>query len=161
METTVTRFHRTRTSQRSSCALWPILSSVNFFFVRCYCRFQLAAVNSGSINSDCTNLAPGQVICLGFDGEDCSTTQVVQPGDTCSSIAAANGLNQTILNLNNPQLDDACDIYVGEVRVFFFFSPCLLRSIGGLWKEKNPSPWHKIFQRLLIVIHFSSLTILI
>ena len=31
METTVTRFHRTRTSQRSSCALWPILPSVNFF----------------------------------------------------------------------------------------------------------------------------------
>jgi LysM repeat protein len=77
--------------------------------------YQLAAINPAIINKGCSNLTPGESICLGLVGEDCSTTQVVQPGDTCAGIAATNGLNMTILRLNNPQLDNSCDIYVGEV----------------------------------------------
>jgi LysM domain len=94
-------------------------SVLNFFFL-CYYSYQLAVVNPDMINKGCTNLTPGESICLGLDGgEDCSTTQVVQPGDTCSGITGSNGLNMTIFLHNNPQLDDACDIYVGQVRVFF------------------------------------------
>ena len=98
----------------------------------CYCRYQLAAINPSIINKGCSNLTPGESICLGLVGEDCSTTQVVQPGDTCADIAATNGLNMTILYHNNPQLDQSCNIYAGEVRVFFLFSTVLLLSIGGL-----------------------------
>jgi LysM repeat protein len=77
--------------------------------------YQLSAINPSIINKGCSNLTPGESICLGFVGEDCSTTQVVQPGDTCTGIADANALNTTILYLNNPQLDKSCNIYVGEV----------------------------------------------
>lgn len=77
--------------------------------------YQLAAMNPNIINQNCTNLQPGETICLGLSGEDCSTTYAVKPGDTCVAIAAATGLNMTILRLNNPQLDEACDIYSGEV----------------------------------------------
>jgi LysM repeat protein len=77
--------------------------------------YQLSAINPAIINKGCSNLTPGESICLGIVGEDCSTTQVVQPGDTCAGIASMNGLNLTILHLNNPQLDNSCDIYVGEV----------------------------------------------
>lgn len=38
-----------------------------------YHRYQLAVVNNGIINDDCTNLIPGQKICLGYEGEDCTT----------------------------------------------------------------------------------------
>lgn len=77
--------------------------------------YQLAAINPAIINKGCSNLTPGESICLGLVGEDCSTTHVVQSGDTCAGIASANGLNMTILRLNNPQLDNSCDIYDGEV----------------------------------------------
>ncbi|KIM36343.1 carbohydrate-binding module family 50 protein, partial [Hebeloma cylindrosporum] len=79
--------------------------------------WQLATVNTGSINGDCTNLIPGQTICLGVKAEeDCSTTYTVSVGDTCENIASNNGLNSTILYLNNPQINDDCsNIYLGEV----------------------------------------------
>jgi LysM repeat protein len=79
--------------------------------------YQLAAVNTGKINAGCTNLVPGQTYCLGVvASEDCSTTYIVQAGDTCSNIVAKNALNATILGLNNPQIDGTCsNIYPGEV----------------------------------------------
>jgi len=78
--------------------------------------YQLAIVNSGIIDSNCTNLQPGSTLCLGWAGEDCDTTYVVQAQDTCDAITAAYGINATLLYGNNPQIDSACDnIYVGEV----------------------------------------------
>jgi len=79
--------------------------------------YQLAALNSGNIDSGCSNLVPGNTLCLAEDAaEDCSTTYVVLPGDTCSDVTQKNSLNMTILYLNNPQIDDACsNIYPGEV----------------------------------------------
>ncbi|KAJ8456962.1 hypothetical protein ONZ45_g18509 [Pleurotus djamor] len=78
--------------------------------------YQLATVNHGIIDSACSNLQIGATICLGYEGEDCSTTYVVKPDDTCSQIAAAHGINSTILYGNNPQINDGCtNIYVGEV----------------------------------------------
>jgi LysM repeat protein len=78
--------------------------------------YQLATVNAGTINSDCTNLQPSTTICLGWEGEDCNTTYVVVAQDTCDSVTAAFNINSTLLYGNNPQIDQACDnIYVGEV----------------------------------------------
>ncbi|KAF8650729.1 hypothetical protein AX16_005102 [Volvariella volvacea WC 439] len=78
--------------------------------------YQLAVINEDIINSQCTNLVPGSSICLGYEGEDCSTTYVVRRDDTCEGIQAAHGINSTILYLNNPQINEACDnIYIGEV----------------------------------------------
>jgi len=77
--------------------------------------YQLAALNPG-INSNCTNLQPGQSLCLGSPGEDCTNTYTVKPNDDCYGVAAAYNINTTILSLNNPQLDAGCDnLYIGEV----------------------------------------------
>ncbi|KAH9890901.1 hypothetical protein C8Q73DRAFT_746987 [Cubamyces lactineus] len=78
--------------------------------------YQLAIVNAGSIDSGCDNLQPGQVLCLGTEGEDCSTTHVVQTDDTCDGITANYNINATMLYANNPQIDSECgNLYIGEV----------------------------------------------
>ena len=78
--------------------------------------YQLAAINTDTIDSTCGNLQPGSSICLGTDGEDCQTTYVVQQEDTCDAIASAHGINSTMLYTNNPNIDEDCaNIYVGEV----------------------------------------------
>jgi len=78
--------------------------------------YQLATVNSGVFNSDCTNLQPGTNVCLGYAGQDCSTTYIVQAQDTCDSITGSYNINATMLYGNNPQINSDCtNIYVGEV----------------------------------------------
>ncbi|KAF8528417.1 hypothetical protein BU17DRAFT_73482 [Hysterangium stoloniferum] len=77
--------------------------------------FQLAAVNP-SINPGCTNLMPGQQLCLGTLGKDCTTVHVVQEGDTCNIITSNHGLNATMLVTNNPTINSECtNIYIGQV----------------------------------------------
>ncbi|KAG8935162.1 hypothetical protein FRC01_007395 [Tulasnella sp. 417] len=78
--------------------------------------YQLAVSNYQTVNDGCTNLAVGQVICLGLTGADCATTYSVQSGDYCDLIASNNGINSTMLMTNNPQIDDNCyNLYVGQV----------------------------------------------
>ncbi|KAN0082728.1 hypothetical protein V8E55_008523 [Tylopilus felleus] len=78
--------------------------------------YQLAVVNEGVIDTACDNLQPNSSICLGWEGEDCDTTYVVQLGDTCDDIYAAQSINATLLYGNNPQINPDCtNIYVGEV----------------------------------------------
>ncbi|KAH9475834.1 hypothetical protein JR316_0011394 [Psilocybe cubensis] len=79
--------------------------------------YQLAVVNSDSVDTSCSNLKPGASLCLAQKPEeDCRTTYTVVLGDTCDSVAANNGLNTTILYLNNPQINEGCtNIYTGEV----------------------------------------------
>jgi hypothetical protein len=79
--------------------------------------YQLAVSNVDAVGKDCTNLQIGQQLCLATsDAEDCRTTYTVIPDDTCEGIAAKNGLNSTILTLNNPQINADCsNIYVDEV----------------------------------------------
>jgi LysM repeat protein len=78
--------------------------------------YQLAVNNVKAINGDCSNLTPGSTLCLGRTGEDCQTTYVVKTDDTCDGIASAAGINSTILNANNPQINSGCtNIYIGEV----------------------------------------------
>jgi len=77
--------------------------------------YQLAVENPG-INLNCTNLLPGQSLCLGTSGEDCTTTYVVKPNDDCDVVSSAYNINSTVLSLNNPQLNGGCsNLYVGEV----------------------------------------------
>ncbi|KAH9060510.1 hypothetical protein EDB87DRAFT_1561813 [Lactarius vividus] len=77
--------------------------------------YQLAVVNP-EINHDCTNLLPGQKLCLGHSGKDCTTTYVVKPNDDCDIVSSAYNINATVLYHNNPQLNADCsNMYIGEV----------------------------------------------
>jgi len=78
--------------------------------------YQLAVINNGIINPQCTNLVPNESICLGYQGEDCTNVYTIALGDTCYSIAAAHNVNTTLIHENNPQINPDCsNIYVGEV----------------------------------------------
>jgi len=77
--------------------------------------YQLAVVNP-QIDATCNNLQPGQSLCLGWAGQDCTTTYVVKADDTCDLITAALAINTTMLYVNNPQINADCtNIYIGEV----------------------------------------------
>jgi len=77
--------------------------------------YQLAVLNP-KINAECSNLVPGQPLCLGSAGEDCTDTYVVEPNDTCDKVATAHKIDTAILYSNNPQLNKKCDnMYIGEV----------------------------------------------
>ncbi|KAJ9119481.1 hypothetical protein QFC24_005714 [Naganishia onofrii] len=79
--------------------------------------YQLALVNSPTIDSGCTNIQPGQELCLGWKSMDCSTTHTVTIGDTCWGISSRYGVPVETIYGNNPQVDaETCNnIYVGEV----------------------------------------------
>ena len=73
-------------------------------------------MNKG-IDSACNNLQSGQTLCLGWPGQDCTTTYVVKKDDTCDQIISAHGINSTVIYGNNPQINADCtNIYIGEVR---------------------------------------------
>jgi len=78
--------------------------------------YQLAYSNQDTINECCTNLQVGQVVCLAVASQpDCTSTYVVATGDTCDAIAQNFNTNATMIGINNPQLDESCDIYPGQV----------------------------------------------
>ncbi|KAL4259537.1 hypothetical protein AB1N83_009701 [Pleurotus pulmonarius] len=78
--------------------------------------FQLAASNFGVINADCTNIFPGQVICLRRVCLDCNNVHVVAEGDSCTSIANAAQISVGTLVANNPNLGPVCNLlFPGEV----------------------------------------------
>lgn len=56
-----------------------------------------------------------QSICLGLANQDCKVTYVVQSGDTCNNIVAAERIEFSTLLKNNPNLSEECNIYSGEV----------------------------------------------
>jgi len=78
--------------------------------------FQLALVNEASISENCDNLTPGEIICLGIQGQDCTKVYTVVANDTCQWIEEMYGVSNATLVANNPQIDEECsNIYVGEV----------------------------------------------
>ncbi|KAJ9104948.1 hypothetical protein QFC19_003743 [Naganishia cerealis] len=80
--------------------------------------YQLALVNSPTVDAGCTNLLPGQELCLGWKGMDCSVVHMVVMDDTCSLIASKyDNLPLSTLYANNPQVDaESCNnLYVGQV----------------------------------------------
>ncbi|GJE91683.1 hypothetical protein PsYK624_078330 [Phanerochaete sordida] len=77
--------------------------------------YQLFRVNP-QIDPACENLAVAETLCLGIQGQDCSSVYRVQSGDTCRSIAANAGISQTVLMLNNRNVNQDCtNLVVGEV----------------------------------------------
>ncbi|KAI0329345.1 hypothetical protein GY45DRAFT_1253087 [Cubamyces sp. BRFM 1775] len=85
--------------------------------------YQLARVNTGIINTQCTDLTVGELICLGLEGQDCEVTHVVQSDEVCVDIANETGTTLSILLANNPNVDSECsNIYPGEVSLAQLFS---------------------------------------
>ncbi|KAI0078546.1 hypothetical protein K474DRAFT_1660365 [Panus rudis PR-1116 ss-1] len=77
--------------------------------------FQLANVNK-FIDPLCDNLQPGETLCLGITGQDCTVTTVVAEGSSCVDIANTAGTSLDTLLANNPNVDENCsNIYPGEV----------------------------------------------
>ncbi|KAF8142415.1 hypothetical protein K438DRAFT_1470159, partial [Mycena galopus ATCC 62051] len=72
---------------------------------------QLLSYNP-SINAGCTNLAIAEVLCLdpggGGGGGTCTQTYTVKSGDTCSAIAASEGLTVSQLLALNPSINSGC-----------------------------------------------------
>ncbi|KAF8812728.1 hypothetical protein BYT27DRAFT_7086146 [Phlegmacium glaucopus] len=78
--------------------------------------FQLATVNGAIIDPACDNLLPGEVLCLGLVGQDCTTVHVVQTDETCVTIASQANISFADLLSDNPNIDAGCtNIVVGEV----------------------------------------------
>ncbi|KAF7342676.1 hypothetical protein MSAN_02025400 [Mycena sanguinolenta] len=71
------------------------------------------------INSGCTNLAIGEVLCLGpggGSGGTCTQTYTVKSGDTCSAIATQVGLTVSQLLTLNPPINSGCtNLGIGQV----------------------------------------------
>lgn len=146
----------------STCVFGPYdwFTIVNILVVLLYCSFQFFLTNPSLTVNDCNNLPPGQHICLGYPGGDCTDTQTVNPEDTCQEIADQNKLSLTTLVTNNPQLvnnpqrmknrqldsENACIVYPGEVRCFsppsilsyfwLLYPCCGLRPL-----ESDPKHW--------------------
>ncbi|KAH9912227.1 uncharacterized protein B0H18DRAFT_1055133 [Fomitopsis serialis] len=77
--------------------------------------YQLATVNP-DIDTRCDDLTPGEQLCLGYVGSDCTTTHVVTADESCDGLAALYTMNTTVLMDNNPQIDaDCANMYTGEV----------------------------------------------
>jgi len=103
-----------------------------------FTSYQLVVTNDGRIDSACSNLVQGELICLGNKGEDCSDTYVVRENDTCDRIITVHRLNSTLLYLNNPQINEACDnIYIGEVSRLFRHQ--LLDQYGTYLADVDPN----------------------
>ncbi|KAF9001003.1 hypothetical protein BDQ17DRAFT_1244936, partial [Cyathus striatus] len=82
--------------------------------------FQLTSVNSATINSKCSNLFIGEVLCLATQEEDCTDVFVVQSGNFCEEIADNSGISVTLLIENNPNVNEDCtNLRPGEVCVLF------------------------------------------
>ncbi|KAG1730382.1 uncharacterized protein EDB91DRAFT_1059443, partial [Suillus paluster] len=78
-------------------------------------RYQLMTVNP-DIDPTCSNLYPGQVLCLGIAGQDCDATYVVQYGDICYKIIYETDIPLKTLYTNNPKINANCtNLYPDEV----------------------------------------------
>ncbi|KAF7305678.1 hypothetical protein HMN09_00821500 [Mycena chlorophos] len=77
----------------------------------------LHALNPG-INSECTNLQIGEVLCISTNSTSlsCGTTYTVVGGDTCFEIENKEGISDSTLHSLNPSINSDCtNLEVGEV----------------------------------------------
>ncbi|KAF7328266.1 hypothetical protein MVEN_02566500 [Mycena venus] len=80
---------------------------------------QLHALNP-SINSGCTNLQIGQVLCLSSGGGSppsggCGQTYTVVSGDTCAAIESRTGISDSQLHALNPSINSGCtNLQIGQ-----------------------------------------------
>lgn len=94
------------------------------------------------INDACTNLKPGQKLCLGYKGQDCRKTYTVINNDTCDAIAKSHKLDASTLYANNPQINkNGCDnIYIGEVLAICGDKKVTPTPPGKVPKHTTPPP---------------------
>ncbi|KAI0299783.1 hypothetical protein BC826DRAFT_712248 [Russula brevipes] len=72
--------------------------------------------NNPAVNSGCTNLFPGQILCITPKTPTCTVTVVVKSGDTCNAIANAAGIPLATLMANNPAINSGCtNLFPGQV----------------------------------------------
>ncbi|KAI0295008.1 hypothetical protein BC826DRAFT_301206 [Russula brevipes] len=80
---------------------------------------------------DCTHLSNGQVLCLTGTPKpptcQCTTTRVVQSGDTCQTIADAASMAVSTLQAINPGLD-CTNLFNGEVLCIACTTKCRCSS---------------------------------
>ncbi|KAJ7265748.1 hypothetical protein C8J57DRAFT_1069155 [Mycena rebaudengoi] len=60
------------------------------------------------INTACTNLSVGHILCLSASGGGCSKTYIVVSGDTCAAIESKNAVSDVQLHARNPAIDSGC-----------------------------------------------------
>ncbi|KAF9002289.1 hypothetical protein BDQ17DRAFT_1542372 [Cyathus striatus] len=78
--------------------------------------YQLTSINYATINSDCSNLFVGEVLCLATQEENCPDVSVVHSGDSCNNIAYNSGISVTLLIENNPNVNADCtNLHPGEL----------------------------------------------
>ncbi|KAF7291222.1 hypothetical protein MIND_01265700 [Mycena indigotica] len=82
-----------------------------------------------SINSGCTNLQVGQVLCLSSGGStppgNCGNSYTVVSGDSCWAIEQRTGISDATLHSLNPSINSGCtNLQVGQIL-------CLGSSGGG------------------------------
>ncbi|KAJ6542370.1 hypothetical protein DFH09DRAFT_886464, partial [Mycena vulgaris] len=76
---------------------------------------QLHALNP-SINTGCTNLEIGQVLCLSGGSPPCGQTYTVVSGDSCAAIESSTGLSDAQLHELNPSINSGCtNLEIGQV----------------------------------------------
>ncbi|KAJ7348498.1 hypothetical protein DFH08DRAFT_698125 [Mycena albidolilacea] len=74
----------------------------------------LHQLNPG-INSGCTNLQIGEVLCLSGTGGGCSQTYTVVSGDTCAAIESKTGVSDAQLHAQNPAINSGCtNLQIGQ-----------------------------------------------
>jgi LysM repeat protein len=67
-----------------------------------------------AINSGCTNLQIGQILCI--PGGSCSQSYTVVSGDTCSAIATKFGVTVSAIISANPAINSGCtNLQIGQV----------------------------------------------
>ncbi|KAJ6605304.1 hypothetical protein DFH09DRAFT_897553 [Mycena vulgaris] len=94
---------------------------------------QLHALNP-AINSGCTNLQVGQILCLEAGtggGGGCTQTYTVVSGDTCSGIETTTGVSNTQLHALNPAINSGCTSMVPFHLICQYVLSVFARSDGG------------------------------
>jgi len=102
-----------------SCKRWHTVQSGEICDSICQAEsvalYQLFVLNP-EIDAECTNLMPGQELCLAKPNEDCKQVYQVKPNDTCEEVSEAHGIKLATFFYNNPQVNQDCtNLYIDEV----------------------------------------------
>ncbi|KAF9033999.1 hypothetical protein BDZ89DRAFT_947610, partial [Hymenopellis radicata] len=108
------RFNRHQYPATSCTATYSVQSGDNCDLIaskNSISNYQLTTLNP---SMDCSLLQIGQSLCIKSPLYDCQPVYVVSSGDGCSAIADSHGISLDQLYTDNPNLQNACNIYVGQ-----------------------------------------------
>ena len=102
--------------------------------------YQLA-LNNPKVNANCSNIFPGQVLCLAQEGKDCTSTHVVKAGDGCWSIFTEADVPEKTFYANNPNVKTDCsNIYPDQVL-------CVAKTVIDYSEEDDCPPGANCFNK--------------